>query len=40
MLKDALREKSDVFNSENSEEDKVCMHQTYHYILSCVICQL
>ena len=29
MLKDAIREKSDVFNSENSEEDKVCMHQTY-----------
>jgi hypothetical protein len=25
MLKDALREKSDIFNSENPEEDKVCL---------------
>jgi hypothetical protein len=26
MLKDALREKSDVFNSENPEEDKVSVY--------------
>ena len=25
MLKDALREKSDIFNSDNPEEDKVCL---------------